>query len=167
MLLYLIQIFSFLAVIIASICKNKNKLLKWVCTANISNFLVMLLAQETDGWANSLATVLRGLIFTKRSKFKTNIVLYFCVILHIGAFFLSYRNPWSILLLCATLMVCISQWFGTPLQIKIFALLSIICWIIYTVHIKLWLDLPKRIIEGVFLIISIMNILKTKTPDET
>lgn len=160
MLLYTIQIFSLLAVIIASLYQNKKKILKWVSITNASNFLVMLIAQKTDGWAGSLITVIRGLLFTQKDKFKTNFILFLCTSLHIAAFILSYQDIWSILILCATLMVCISQWFGTPLQIKIFALLSIICWIIYTIHIKLYLDLPKRFIEGIFLIISIIKIKK-------
>ena len=165
MLLYIVQIFSFIAVIIASLCRDKKKILKWVCTANTSNFLVLLIAQKTDGWASSLSTTIRGLLFTQRHKFKGNLILYFCIALHTGAFILSYQDIWSILLLCATLMVCISQWFGSPLQIKIFALLSIFCWIIYTIHVGLWLDLPKRIIEGIFLIISIIDLKKKKTSE--
>ena len=75
MLLYTIQIFSLLAVIIASLCQNKKKILKWVSITNASNFLVMLIAQKTDGWASSLITVIRGLLFTQKDKFKTNFTL--------------------------------------------------------------------------------------------
>ena len=160
MLLTIVQIFSLIAVIIASICKDKKNILLWVFIANLSNFLVMLIAQETDGWAGSIATTIRGFLFIYKDKVKTNLLFYIGITLHIVAFIFSYQDIFSFCIIIATMMVCISQWFGNPLQIKIFALLSICMWIIYTIHIGLYLDLPKRIIEGAFLIISIITLIK-------
>lgn len=164
--LYAVQIFSFAACIVSAMGKNKKNILKWTGIANTSNFLVMLLAGATDGWANSLSTTIRGILFAFRHKWKGNVVFYFCIGLHLVAFLLSYQDLWSFFLLAATLLVCISQWFGNPLQIKIYGILSILCWIVYTLHIGLYLDLPKRIIEGVFLIIAATKLVKEKKQNE-
>lgn len=161
-LLYLVQVFSFIAVIISTCCKTKKNILIWVFIANFSNFTVMLIAKEMDGWAGSLATTLRALLFLNKDKVKTKIILYIGILLHIGAFILSYQDIFSVCILIATLCVCISQWFGNPLQIKLFALISIIFWVIYTIHIELYLDLPKRIVEGVFLIIAMIRMIIEK-----
>jgi len=166
MILTAIQIFSLLAVIIASICKDKKNILIWIFIANLSNFLVMLIAQETDGWAGSLVTVIRGFLFMYKDKFKNNFILYLCIMLHMSAFIFSYQDIFSCCIIIATLMVCISQWFGSPLQIKIFAFISILLWIVYTIHIELYMDLPKRIIEGIILVISIFTIIKNKNLEQ-
>ena len=158
MLLNIIQIFSFIAVIICSLCKTKKNILIWVFIANLSNFAVMLLANETDGWAGSLATTLRALLFLNKDRVKTNTLLYISILLHVTAFAISYQDIYSCCILCATLSVCISQWFGTPLQIKVFALIGVLLWMIYTIHVGLYLDLPKRIVEGIFLLIAITKL---------
>lgn len=162
MLLYLIQVFSFLACTIASLAKKKGTILQWTSFANLSNFAVMLLVQETDGWANSLSTVIRGLLFTRRDTYKTNTVLYICSIMHIVAFVVSYQNLWSVLLIIATLSICVSQWFGNPLCIKIFALIGAICWLCYVIYIKLYSDFPKRILEVILLVISLAKTFSEK-----
>lgn len=160
MLLYYVQIFSFFACIMSAVSKNKRNILIWVFIANFSNFLVMLIAKETDGWASSLSTTLRALLFLYKDKAKTNTILYIGIGLHLIAFIISYQDLWSILLICATLSVCISQWFGNAKQIKIWALISVMFWCIYTIHIGLYLDLPKRMIEAIFLTIALINIYK-------
>ena len=166
-ILYIMQVFSFFACIMSSATyKNKKKILKWTGIANTSNFLVMLLAKATDGWANSFSATVRGILFAFRHKWKGNAVFYFCIGLHIVAFIVSYQDLWSFLLLIATLCVCFSQWFGTPLQIKICSLISIICWTIYTLHIGLYLDLPKRLVETIFLIITTIKLVKEKKQNE-
>ena len=125
----------------------------------------MLLAKETDGWANSLATCIRSLVFLYRDKVKDNKLLYFAVILYIGAFILSYQSLWSILLLFATLSVCISQRLGNLKQIKVWALISVLCWLIYTLYIKLYLDIPKRLLEAILLIASLISINRCKNKE--
>lgn len=170
MLLYGIQIFSFLAVILASICKDKKNILLWVFLANLSNFLVLLVAKELDGWVGSLITVFRSLLFLNKDKIhknelgqffkKTHFILIFCIMLHIIAFILSYQDIFSICILFATITVCITQWFGNPIQIKIGAIISLILWIIYTLHIELYMDLPKRFVELLFLTISLISLIK-------
>jgi uncharacterized membrane protein YoaK (UPF0700 family) len=122
----------------------------------------MLLANEVDGYFGSFITTLRGFLFLYKDKAKTNTILYVSILLHIFAFVLSYQDVFSFCIVIATLMVCISQWYGNPMQIKVFALISILLWIIYTIHIGLYLDLPKRIVEGVLLIFSIISLQKSK-----
>lgn len=162
MILYMVQLFSFFACIMSAVSKKKKSILIWVCIANLSNFAVMLLAKELDGWVNSFITCVRALLFLYKDKAKTNALLYFCVGLHTVAFVLSYQDIWSCLLICATLSVCISQWLGNAKQIKIWALVSVCCWCIFTIHVKLYLDLPKRIVEAVFLVISLHTLMRAE-----
>ena len=166
MILYMVQIFSFFACIMSAVSKKKKSILIWVCIANLSNFAVMLIARETDGWANSFITCVRALLFLYKDKAKSNLLFYFCLLLHTVAFVLSYQDVWSCLLICATLSVCISQWWGNAKQIKIGALISVLCWCVYTIHVELYLDLPKRIVEAVFLVISLYTIKQSKQAEK-
>ena len=75
---------------------------------------------------------------------------------------MSYQDIFSCCIIIATIMICISQWFGNPLQIKICTFISGVLWIIYTTHIGLYLDSLKIFIECIILVGSIISIIRSK-----
>lgn len=160
MILYTVQIIALFAEVIFYSLKDKKRILIWSFILNILSLTVMILAKETDGWANTLAVCIRSTVYLFRYKYKTNLAYWLCLFLHLSAFILSYQNAWSILLGCATITICTVQWWGSTKQIKYGTLFSDICWTIYSVYVGLYLDLPKRFLGIILLLVSLKSLKK-------
>ena len=157
MFLTLAQILALVINIIFYFQRDKKNFLIWAFLANLSAVIVMVLAQETDGWANSLAVLLRSTLFLGKDKYKTYLPYFIGLGLHIVAFTLSFQNAWSILLGMATITICTAHWWGTAKVIKVATIFSDTCWAIYVLYIGLFLDAPRHILGVILMIISLIR----------
>lgn len=162
MLAIVLQVIAYITCIMVALSKDKKKILFWVFITNLFNFLIMLITKQVDGYLPALATLIRCALFLFKDRYKTNIVGYSCIIMHLTLGIVGYEDIMSLLTIIASVVPCYYQWFGNEIQIKKASMLSVTLWGIYSLHINLVIDFLKRLTELIFTTISLIKIQKRR-----
>lgn len=157
MLLIVIQIIQTIySIYIMFLNKKKNMLINTF----ISNIISLVLFQITGLGAASLTTILitfRSFLFTFREKYKTNIMFFLCLALHILAGIITFTG-FSSLMPCITAIIAVVVfWFGNEQQIRIGTTISNLIWVIYYAINGIYISAITNIIIILFTIVSIWD----------
>ncbi len=145
---YFFQITGLICATSSGISKNKRIIRIFVLGANISSLLVMIFAGRYDGAAATFVGTFRSLLYVFRDRAKTNIIFWICSIAHIAAGLLTWQSPLTLLIIIATVTLCIVLWFGSVKMIKYGTLLSDFCWAIFDFSGGLYIEGARDFIEA-------------------
>lgn len=133
--------------------KKRNMLINMF----ISNLISLILFQVAGLGAASLTTIfitLRSFLFMFKDKYKTNIVFFFCLGLHIIAGIVTFTG-FSSLLPCITAVIAIVVlWFGNEQQIRIGTTVANLIWVAYYLVNGIYISAVTNIVIILFTVFS-------------
>lgn len=162
MVVIIIQIVQVIySIYIMFLDKKKNMLINMF----ISNLISLILFQVAGLGAASLTTIfitLRSFLFMFKEKYKTNIVFWVCLGLHVMAGILTFTGISSILPCITAVISVVVLWFGNEQQIRIGTTIANLIWVGYYLINGIYISAVTNIIIILFTILSYIKNNKNK-----
>ncbi len=162
MVIVIIQIVQVIySIYIMFLDKKKNMLINMF----ISNLISLILFQVAGLSAASLTTIiitLRSFLFMFKEKYKTNVVFWTCLGLHIMAGILTFTGISSLLPCITAVISVVVLWFGNEQQIRIGTVIANFIWVVYYLINGIYISAVTNIIIILFTILSYIKNNKNK-----
>ena len=141
--------------------KTRNKILFYLIFDNIFYFLQYLLLGAYSGAMSNIVGLLRTISFSKKGKnrfYKTNIMLYIIVILHVFVGLVTYDGILSLFPIFASILYAIVLWQDNTTRIRIGTSIVLFMWIIYNFNIQAYISFLAYIVLFLSYLLSIIRI---------
>ena len=155
-----LQVFQIFFGYLGSYSVKKKNILIFYLISTLFSMLMFWSVKEYAAILPVLTTGIRYFVFIFKDNYKTRIPLYFCLLLHFLALFLSVKTPIdfipSVLVICG----CLVYWFFDDLKLKLAAIIINIPWIGYYIYCGLYLTTVNVIVQCILLGLACLKIRK-------
>ena len=141
--------------------KKKNILIFYVISA-IFSMLMFWSVKEYAAILPVLTTGIRYFVFIFKDKYKTKFPLYFCLVLHFIALFISVSTIIDLVPSLLVIFGCLIYWYCDGLDLKRNIFFLNIPWILYYFYCSLYLVTLNAIIQTVLVGIACLKLKKKK-----
>lgn len=145
---------------VSSLDKSKDRIILYACISNLVSILLFLMVGRVDGIVSVMVIWVRCMLFLRRDKYKTNIIVWLCAIAHLIVGIISYDDIFSLITILVPIVVCFTYWYGSALTIKYVSIIVGICWIVYYLYVELYITVLNTLVNIVLSLISIYLIKK-------
>ncbi|MBP3255663.1 MAG: YgjV family protein [Clostridia bacterium] len=113
-----------------------------------------------------LTTGIRYFIFIFKDKYKTELPLIFCLIMHFIVLFISAKTPIDIVPSALVIIGCLIYWYLDKEKLKMAIFLINIPWILYYFYCGLYLTTINAIIQTILVGIAYLNLRRISKMDK-
>ena len=154
----LIGLLAFLVLVLSFYKKETDKILTYQVTSNFAYTIHYLLLGALSGAFCSLISMIRNLVYIKLKKYKMIIGILF-IIAYLTICILFYEDIFSLLPFLANSSYLMTIIFNKKKILLIGAIISSICWIIYSIHVLSYVSI---ITESILILSNIIQLIKLR-----
>lgn len=162
----LLQVISVILGYIGSLDKNKERIILNACIVNTIYIVSFVITGRIDGALSAIIIWIRNLLFLRRDKYKTSMIVWVCVLAHTIAGVLSFKDCFSLIAIIIPIVICIVYWYGSVKAIKVWGNIANIFWLMYYVNAGLYIIAINTFINIVLATIALIGIYKNERGDK-
>lgn len=131
MLLTIVQIFQVIYSCYIMFLNKKKHMLINMFISNAISLIMFFIADLKSALLTTIIITIRSFLFMFRDKYKTNLIFYFCLILHILSGIITFDGFISLLPMLTAVISVFIIWFGNEQQIRFGLIIPNTIWVIY------------------------------------
>ena len=157
MLLIIVQIFQIIYSSYIMFRKKKKNMLLHMFISNAISLTIFAIADLKSAFLTTIFITVRSFLFMFRDKYKTNLIFYFCLFLHLLPGIITYDGLISLLPSITAIIAIFVIWFGNEQQIRLGLIIPNFIWVIYYCVFEIYISAAFNIIVIIFEIISFIT----------
>ena len=157
MLLIIVQIFQIIYSSYIMFLKKKKNMLLHMFIGNAISLTTFAIADLKSAFLTTIFITVRSFLFMFRDKYKTNLIFYFCLFLHLLLGIITYDGLISLLPSITAIIAIFVIWFGNEQQIRLGLIIPNFIWVIYYCVFEIYISATFNIIVIIFEIISFIT----------
>lgn len=156
-LLIIVQIFQIIYSSYIMFLKKKKNMLLHMFIGNAISLTIFAIADLKSAFLTTIFITVRSFLFMFRDKYKTNLIFYFCLFLHLLPGIITYDGLISLLPSITAIIAIFVIWFGNEQQIRLGLIIPNFIWVIYYCVFEIYISAAFNIIVIIFEIISFIT----------
>ena len=158
----LLQILNVICSYLGAYNKKKVNILIFSIIGSIFSTLEFLSVGATSAAVATIVTGVRYFVFIFKDKYKTEVPLIVCLMLHLDALLITMKTETDIIPSALVIIGCLLFWYYDNSELKLSLFIINIFWIFYYMICGLYITAANVVIQNILTIIAYYRICKEK-----